>query len=242
MSSKSNWLDHFDLHVSNDVYVYQAALLCDDDGADLIKKLKKEGVEDSGESDDFPQGPFSYGGGESDYPQHCDFGVRCVAALKLPDGTKIGAPLGNPLTADGIRDLTGAITVALHSHRLQSRLIGRMWNELYKDSLPSDLDSLTEFKGNVKHDTIDETMLAVVRGKLHGTVDKIYDDLNHVYAVGWEGFAKGRSRFSIWRTTAQPDGSFSDLETVHLPASESQERSPEDILRELIENDAWSGT
>jgi hypothetical protein len=114
-----------------------------------------------------------------------------------------------------------------------------MWNELYKDSLPSDLDSLTEFKGNVKHDTIDETILAVVREKLHGSVDKIYDDLDHVYAVGWERIGRDDKLFSVWRTTAQPDGSFSDLEVVHLPASEAQERSAEDILHELIENDAW---
>jgi len=68
------------------VYAYQAALLCADCGQRSIRDLAMRGIEDSEDSDDYPQGPYPNGGGESDTPEHCD---HC------------GLFLENPLTGEG---------------------------------------------------------------------------------------------------------------------------------------------
>ena len=76
-----------------DVYMYQAALLCEDCGAaaraELILKDKAPddiNDENTWDSDEYPKGPYADGGGEADCPQHCD---HC------------GIFLENPLTSDG---------------------------------------------------------------------------------------------------------------------------------------------
>jgi hypothetical protein len=72
-------------------YIYQAALLCE--GCAHIVKTRMLDREPGGydafkseDSDRFPQGPYSQGGGEADCPNHCD---HCRVFLE------------NPLTADG---------------------------------------------------------------------------------------------------------------------------------------------
>lgn len=66
------------------VFEFQAALLCEDCG----ESIKAQLPDVSEDSDDFPQGPYSNGGGEADSPQHCD---ACAVFLD------------NPLTPDGER-------------------------------------------------------------------------------------------------------------------------------------------
>jgi len=83
-----------------DVYVFQAALYCEACGKALVRDLRQHGVEDTGDSDDFPQGPFPDGGGEADTPQHCDSGAQCLGA-EVIGGRRVGAFLENPLTGDG---------------------------------------------------------------------------------------------------------------------------------------------
>lgn len=77
------------------VYIYQAALLCEDCGIKAREELTAAGKapEDPGDentydSDDFPKGPVDDGGGEADCPQHCD---ECKVFLE------------NPLTSDGVK-------------------------------------------------------------------------------------------------------------------------------------------
>jgi hypothetical protein len=55
------------------IYIYQAALLCEDCGRATRAELKSPddpSDESSYDSDDYPKGPFD--AGESDSPQHCD--------------------------------------------------------------------------------------------------------------------------------------------------------------------------
>jgi hypothetical protein len=75
------------------VYIFQAALLCESCGETERASLIELGAapedptdETSFDSDDFPKGPMGEGGGEADCPQHCD---HC------------GVFLENPLTTDG---------------------------------------------------------------------------------------------------------------------------------------------
>lgn len=60
-------------------YLFQAALLCEDCGDDVkAQTAPPEGVDPNNpdeslyDSDDYPKGPYSDGGGEADTPQHCD--------------------------------------------------------------------------------------------------------------------------------------------------------------------------
>ena len=92
-----------------DAYIFQAAMLCDECGKSVIRNLRKQGVKDTGDSDDFPQGPYSDGGGEADCPQHCD---HC------------GEFLENPLTSDG---------AAYVREQLANRTIGGRALEEWRD-------------------------------------------------------------------------------------------------------------
>jgi hypothetical protein len=79
-----------------DVYLFHAAFLCDDCGETVIKE-QMHNIEDTGDSDDYPQGPYPDGGGEADSPHHCD---HC------------GEFLENPLTTDGIEYVKDSIKSA----------------------------------------------------------------------------------------------------------------------------------
>jgi hypothetical protein len=73
-----------------DVYIYKAALFCEDCAGRIKSQLARDGyeVKAAEDSDDYPCGPYSNGGGEADSPQHCD---ECSEFLE------------NPLTEDGRR-------------------------------------------------------------------------------------------------------------------------------------------
>lgn len=74
-----------------DVYIFQAALICEDCSQSVQGALVKPAHvdmddESSYDSDEWPKGPYADGGGEADSPHHCDM---------------CGVFLDNPLTPDG---------------------------------------------------------------------------------------------------------------------------------------------
>ena len=82
-------------------YMYQAALYCEDCGEAIREQLSKAdpgklqpSLEHTYDSDDYPKGPYIDGGGESDWPQHCD---------------SCGTFLENPLTSDGYEYVAEAL-------------------------------------------------------------------------------------------------------------------------------------
>jgi hypothetical protein len=83
-----------------EVYIFAADLYCEDCGARIIAWCEKHGKEKTEDSDSYPQGPYSDGGGEADTPQFCGAGADCINALTV-DGLNIGMPLDNPLTRYG---------------------------------------------------------------------------------------------------------------------------------------------
>ena len=116
------------------VYVYQAALLCEDCGKATREQLtegqRRAGPpwpgwwldpndEQSYDSDDYPKGPYDDGGGESDTPDHCD---QCRVFLE------------NPLTAEGYCYVLDAMAEAI-LHPDRSRDIVREWWKFYKGDL-----------------------------------------------------------------------------------------------------------
>lgn len=115
-----------------DVYVFQAALYCSDCGERLIDELLAAGAEDTGDADDFPQGPYADGGGEADSPQHCDAGPDCLAAEEH-DGRRVGAFLENPLTHEGLEALTRAL---LEPGGAEDPIV-RAWADFYGADVPT---------------------------------------------------------------------------------------------------------
>jgi hypothetical protein len=88
------------------VYMYKASLLCEGCGEMVKKELDAAGKspadpgdECSYDSDNYPKGPFSNGGGEADSPNHCDM---CQVFLE------------NPLTTDGINYVIAAAQEERH--------------------------------------------------------------------------------------------------------------------------------
>ena len=84
-------------------YIYNAALYCEPCGTRKQESIKSSAFgscgmcdffhtkaahrEEYGDSNEWPQGPYSDGGGESDTPAHCEV---------------CGVVLENPLTTDGV--------------------------------------------------------------------------------------------------------------------------------------------
>lgn len=111
-----------------EVYVYQAALYCADDGRLIREALAAEGKTDTGDSDDWPQGPYDDGGGAANSPYHCGAAEACVNAMTLA-GVKIGVWLGNPLTSDGHAYLCEMLNASKPT-RYQKEL-HRFWRLVY---------------------------------------------------------------------------------------------------------------
>jgi len=67
-----------------DAYIYQADLYCASCTETIKKTLQSPtNIDDENtfDSDDYPKGPYSDGGGESDCPQHCG---QCNVFLENP--------------------------------------------------------------------------------------------------------------------------------------------------------------
>lgn len=104
------------------VYIYQAVLLCEDCARAKRDSLDRIAAEHGNahhnyreDSDRYPQGPYSSGGGEADTPQHCD---HC------------GVFLENPLTDDGRAYVSEAVlrnqTSIVHRNKVVDE-----WQEFY---------------------------------------------------------------------------------------------------------------
>jgi hypothetical protein len=101
-------------------YVYNADIYCDDCGQLIIDDLNKEGLDDEGDSDGYPQ-PCD-DDAESDSPQHCG-NLNCVNAVTLPDGSKIGCLIGTNLTAVGVEYVKQAVK--------EGGLVAEFWREQF---------------------------------------------------------------------------------------------------------------
>lgn len=98
------------------IYVYQADVYCEDCGRDIVAQLDREHKEDTGDTDDYPQGPFADGGGEADYPQCCG---ECHAFLE------------NPITDDGAEYVAERVRDWYVKHEGSAEVI-RRWIDEYR--------------------------------------------------------------------------------------------------------------
>ena len=142
MPHKTDWREM--IPALDDVYMFQGALFCEDCGRDIQDNIRKEGKapededdEESFDSDDFPKGPFSGGGGEADSIHHCDSNETCLNAIELPCKSKIGAWLGNDLTSEGDEWLASSIRESIFRDDAHGRQVNRLWRLKYSDPLSS---------------------------------------------------------------------------------------------------------
>jgi hypothetical protein len=237
MPSKTDWIRLAPL--CSDVYVYQADFLCEDCAEKLIQEFEKQGIEDTGDTNDFPQGPYPDGGGEADSPNHCGAGAGCVNAIEVPKGSKIGCPLGNPLTRDGMEYVSKGMAHDLvcennpHSHGVQL-----LWSHIYPEVLrdcpltmfPVDRPTSLPLRRSLI------AILARLKKKEQSVIlPEIFTDCSYVY-----GGATSGSKTTLWRLAVDNEtGKFSNMETAYLPASEARERTLQDMIEEAISEGAW---
>jgi hypothetical protein len=232
----------------DDVYMFQGALYCEDCGRDIQDTLRKEGKapeneddEESFDSDDFPKGPFSGGGGEADTIHHCDSNGECLNAIKLPCGSKIGAWLGNDLTGEGDRWLAESIRESIFKDDAHGRQVNRLWRLKYSDPLSS-LNGVEPVTGHELASPLVQQFLKTIGGQQPQIVNQVWCDLDSLYGFSLQKAVanwKQPAALIVWKSDILPDGSIDNPMKVELPASEAQEREPQDILMELIGDWAW---
>lgn len=76
-----------------DIYIYQGHYLCAAGGKNTRAMLHTTAPtnpddEHSFDSDDYPKGPYSNGGGKADFPKHCDSCGRFLENPLTPFGVK----------------------------------------------------------------------------------------------------------------------------------------------------------
>lgn len=108
------------------VYLFRAAFLCEPCAESYMERNAPPAFADlddesTFDSDDWPKGPYSDGGGESDSPCHCD---AC------------GAFLSNPLTPDG-----AAYVAALFAEGRVRPDLAALYRAAYAHALPEPLES-----------------------------------------------------------------------------------------------------
>jgi|SRR5579872_1177043 len=121
-------------------YIYQADLLCDR-CAKLVMADEQDHRE-SEDSDDYPQGPYTNGGGEADCPQHC---------------SSCGLFLENDLTDDGINYVREVIRKANPSSPSPAVL---EWSQHY-----SELCYCSEIADEIESGDADECKVCYFKSK-----------------------------------------------------------------------------
>jgi hypothetical protein len=225
-----SWLDRIDPQPCRDVYAYQGALLCDDCAGRVVEQLRRDGTGDDGDSDTYPQGPCTDGGGEADSPQHCAAGAACSTGIVIPGDLKVGCPLGNPLTEDGRKYVIESVASGILARETHKRAMGRLWRHLYDEVEPGELIALSS--PNTPSNL--GTLLDEITPRHARIPRELYTDLDYLY-----GAAVSDEDVALWRAEITPEGNFAHLETVLLPAAEFPGRTIEEAIGEAVNDGAW---
>lgn len=216
-----------------DPWAYNAALICEDCAVKVCEDLDKKGVEDTGDTNDYPQEVVN--GNESDSPDHCDFGARCINAIKIPGGTnKIGCPLSCRLTRDGVAYVRNSIAEHILFGSAHQKGVGRLWLHLFGSYL-EDVPLIPLLKQPVP---VPPVLKRALGHRVHYVVlfPQVFTDLAHVYGGGT---TKDSSAAILWRLSIDSNGRLEDPRTVAVPKSEAVEREVADLVEEAISEGAW---
>ena len=232
MQVAENWLDL--VPTCSDVYVFQAALVCEDCAAKIMARLDKQGVEDDGDSDTYPQGPHGDGGGEADSAEFCDMHRGCVNAVRVAN-TKIGCPLGNPLTSDGAAAVKESIRRSLLDPKKYGRMIGRLIRQVWRDYVSNE-----DYIGPAVMPQVLPASVMKLLGAYSRQHGVVYDehhlvlDADHAYFV-----AQRTGEVDVLRLPTNDEGEFKTVDAVTMPAAVFENRDARDVVAEAASEGAW---
>jgi len=216
-------------------FAYQANLICEDCAGNVIKDLESKNIEDSGDTNDYPQGDS--GNNESDSPCHCRFGAKCINAVRLPSGKKIGCPLRTKLTIYGIAYTRDNIAAHILYGNDQQKAISRLWLYLYGDS--SGEQPLIQLTKNAEKipAPLGKALAPLLKSPSTNILSTTYTDLHYVYGGAiWKG---SDDRLTLWRLGLSDTGDFTTIDQVLLPANLLKSDSLETLLSDAISEGAW---
>ena len=230
----SNWLS---LVPVCDGFAYNAAMICEDCAAKTIEKLQTKGVENTGDSNDFPQGPYPYS--ETDSPDHCDNGEHCVNAIKIPGTKKIGCPLSCQLTKEGADYVRIEIAKNLLYGTPHQKAVGRLWLHLFKDSVENDQLIPLIIKPVPLPPPLRQSLESFLDKKEKHTqvIPEIFTDLEYVY--GGVVHDDKTPSLCLWRVPIGDLGEFGTAEGILLPINEIREQPLVNLITSAISELAW---
>lgn len=197
-------------------YIFQADLICESCAHDLKKALKDVGKEDTGDSGDWPQGPYPDGGGQADGPVHCGGGGDCIERINLGSGIVVGQWLENPLTKDGLEYVAEKIADNFHSPIRRGRLLANFWRCSYRDELMS--------------------WLAGRLIRLSTTTDpRRHEFVDGDYYYDVDTTPNREATNTLCRYEIDNDGIRRNPRIIVIPEETMKEMSPEKMLREAID-------
>jgi hypothetical protein len=234
----SKWLDS--VPVSETAYVFKSTLLCEDCARREIGFLEGKGILDEGNPDEYPQGPYGDGGGEADSAQFCGQGRHCLSPAVVFDH-KVGCPLRNPLTKDGIVSLFKNVKRDLASPRAFDQHMGRLLVHLWGDYLDG-------YVGRVQLPASLPSLEKLV-GKKYVLRHEVLADRDHLYMLG---ILAPQVEWHLLRANVDDEGKFASLDAVHIPAELLHEQGVEagqrkgaeiygieKLLKQAVEDGAW---
>jgi hypothetical protein len=234
--TSTSWLDL--VPVSAKYYAYQADLYCEDCGAKIAESLDEKGVRNTGDTDDYPQGPF--GDEYVDNPAHCGSGDGCVNAIQIPSGRKIGCPLNCTLTKEGVEYARSIIAQNLFYGSSHQKGVELLWRRLFSDQL--DDGDLIRLSLNLVPVKVTNALLReginLPKDRSTKILPSTFTDLFHVY-----GAMMTPSDVCLWRLDAADNGKLENLKQVGVPTSllefKDGENNLQSVLNEAIDDGAF---
>lgn len=246
MKGNVDWVDFIDEHGSEGA-IFQADSYCTECGNQIRDELDKEGKkpedpwdEHSFDSDEYPK-RADWSMEESDSPQHCASHEKCLNAIELPCGSKIGGWLGGSLTGEGVRNVEKMIRDDIFRNDDHARQVGRLWCHLYRDEI--DKSNILEVSSEEAHRSIKNESnralrQALVRRSSMNKVDvhTILTDLDNVYAVATRHPV---TDVRVYRSKINNLGKFEPLESVKVPASVFENETVTDVVANIADDEGW---
>jgi hypothetical protein len=232
-----------------DAYIYQGDLICKSCARDLKKMLGDLGKEDTRDSGDYPQGPYSDGGGEADNPIHCGGERDCLESLDLGNNVIVGKWLENPLTKDGLQYVAEKLADNFHSPSAQQRLLANFWRSVYHDDLMSwlagRLIKLSTTTDQRRHEFVDCDYCYDVDtspnlgDQGHGSTSRAFVLENFLLGHNEKIHEATVPTNSMTRWEIDNDGIQRRPRTVVVPEEVMKGSSPERMLRDAIDEGAF---
>jgi len=229
-----SWLDL--IPVSTDVFYYDGSIICHDCGVELIDKLRRASVSE----DELPT-HYPDGGGEADNAQFCNNNRRCVNAVTITPGRKIGCPLGNPLTNEGAMAMRNSILLDLIDPHAFANRVGRLIHRVWGDYVRPEETVKRVFMpiSNPLPPTLKKTIKQISHPETRRNVvvePSAVIDAEHVYFLA---HLAGGASADLLRLPVDDEGEFHQVDVVTVPSAVVAGFNPHKLIEEAISSMAW---